>query len=255
MNHKNRCLSPPSKNTAYYTAYYIDYDLWYQAIPSLAEGKGRFGVTEGTMKTIYVPFWHFDSYEANHARATFPAQCGRTCRREATGSSSRTFLGSAFPSRRDSFRYLSASSIRLRCRTLSADMSAMPGPRQREACVVLAWTPRLFAISLDEVDEFLFGMNVQRCVDVAQMRVDGAFRHEKLLLDALSRVALRVKNHDFRGALAQACKTTRQLGPALCASGRRVRNRALFQARSLKGIFEKCPARSRRMCIRKQGAA
>ena len=65
MNHKNRCLSPPSKNTAYYTAYYIDYDLWYQAIPSLAEGKGRFGVTEGTMKTIYVPFWHFDSYEAN----------------------------------------------------------------------------------------------------------------------------------------------------------------------------------------------
>lgn len=61
MNHKNRCLSPPSKNTAYY----IDYDLWYQAIPSLAEGKGRFGVTEGTTKTIYVPFWHFDSYEAN----------------------------------------------------------------------------------------------------------------------------------------------------------------------------------------------
>lgn len=61
MNYKNRRLSPPSKNTAYY----MDYDLRYQAIPSLAEGKGRFGVTEGTTKTIYVPFWHFDSYEAN----------------------------------------------------------------------------------------------------------------------------------------------------------------------------------------------
>lgn len=61
MNYKSWRLSPPSKNTAYY----IDYDLWYQAIPALAEGKGRFGVTEGTTKTIYVPFWHFDSYEAN----------------------------------------------------------------------------------------------------------------------------------------------------------------------------------------------
>ncbi|MDO5800748.1 MAG: hypothetical protein Q4Q56_03520 [Coriobacteriia bacterium] len=61
MNYKNWRLSPPSKSTTYY----IDYDLWYQAIPSLAEGKGRFGVTEGTTKTIYVPFWHSDSYEAN----------------------------------------------------------------------------------------------------------------------------------------------------------------------------------------------
>lgn len=61
MNYKSWRLSPPSKNTAYY----IDYDLWYQAIPALAEGKGRFGVTEGTTKTVYVPFWHFDSYEAN----------------------------------------------------------------------------------------------------------------------------------------------------------------------------------------------
>lgn len=52
MNYKNRRLSSPSKNTAYY----IDCDLRYQAIPSLAEGKGRFGVTEGTTKTIYVPF-------------------------------------------------------------------------------------------------------------------------------------------------------------------------------------------------------
>ena len=55
-------------------------------------------------------------------------------------------------------------------------------------------------------------MNVQRCVDVAQMSVDGAFRHEKLLLDALSRVALRVKNHDFRGAVAQLVKRRDSLG-------------------------------------------
>lgn len=61
MNYKSWRLSPPSKNAAYY----IDYDLWYQAIPVLAEGKGRFSVIEGTTKTLYVPFWHFDSYEAN----------------------------------------------------------------------------------------------------------------------------------------------------------------------------------------------
>ena len=121
MNYKNRRLSPPSKNTAYY----VDYDLWYQAIPSLAEGKGRFGVTEGTTKTIYVPPG-ISIRTRRTCRAAFPAQCGRTCRREATSSSSCTFLGSAFPSRCDSFRYLSASLIRLRCRTLSADMSAMP---------------------------------------------------------------------------------------------------------------------------------
>lgn len=69
INYKNWRLSPPARNTAFY----IDYDLWYEALPELNSGKGAFGVTEGTTVTLHVPFWHFDSKKASLAASSVSA--------------------------------------------------------------------------------------------------------------------------------------------------------------------------------------
>lgn len=70
LNYKNWRLTPPQRNTAYY----IDYSLWYAALPELNTGLGSFQVTPGTAVRLHVPFWHQDTAAALFSGGTEYAQ-------------------------------------------------------------------------------------------------------------------------------------------------------------------------------------